>query len=179
MNEILQLERADVQQSEEGIHFIEVTDEEREEVDDATFRKRLKTQNSLRRVPIHEAIERFGFLAWVQKRPAGRLFPEARVGNGEKPSDNYSKRFASNAKEAGVWVSRRLVFHSFRNTFNDALREAGVHLELREAIGGWREQSSIDARYGVGHSLSRINDAIQSIQYRGLAVAHLEENSRR
>jgi integrase len=174
MNEILQLERADISVSPDGIDFIRVTDQDHSDYTGTTFSKRLKTKNAVRNIPVHDMLKAMGFLSWAQDTPEGRLFPEATVGKaGEKPSDTYSKRFASNLKAAKVWKPRRLVFHSFRNSFNDALRRAGVALELREAINGWREQQSIDARYGTGQALSVLADAVQGVAYPGLRTDHL------
>ena len=172
MNEILQLEKSDLG-CEDGIQFIRVTDEEGIGFKGTKLRKRLKTSNSLRRIPIHPELVRFGFVAWANEQDDGRLFPEAGAGSSEKPSATYSKRFRSNLKAAGVWEARRFVFHSFRNTFNDALREAGVEVELREAINGWRPQGRMDAKYGSGPSLKRLQSAVSSVNYSGLKTDHL------
>jgi integrase len=174
MNEILQLERADITVSPDGINFISVTDQDHADYTGTKFSKRLKTKNAIRNIPIHSTLKDIGFLAWVQDRADGRLFPEATVGKaGEKPSDTYSKRFASNLKAAKVWKRHRLVFHSFRNSFNDALRHAGVEREIREAINGWREQKSMDARYGAGQALGALDAAVQLVEYPGLKIEHL------
>lgn len=173
MNEILQLEKADIRATEDGILYIAVTDEEHQDFAGSGFNKRVKTENSIRNIPVHPMIEATGFLQWVEAAPDGRLFPEATAGSGEKPSDTYSKRFASNRKAAGVWKPRRLVFHSFRNTFNDALRNASVSLELREAINGWRAQGHMDAKYGKGTTIARMKEAVDRVEYPGLRVDHL------
>ncbi|MBX3580269.1 MAG: site-specific integrase [Rhizobiaceae bacterium] len=174
MNEILQLERADVAVSADGIDFIRVTDQDHADYTGTGFSKRVKTKNAVRSIPVHNMLKRIGFLKWAAEQPDGRLFPEATVGSaGEKPSDTYSKRFASNLRKAGVWKPRRLVFHSFRNSFNDALRDADAPLELREAINGWRAQRSMDERYGAGQALAKLDLALQRLSYPGLKTEHL------
>lgn len=159
MNEILQLERADISMSPDGIEFIRVTDQDHGDYSGTAFSKRLKTKNAVRSIPIHHTLKAIGFLTWVQDCRDGRLFPEATVGKaGEKPSDTYSKRFASNLKEAGVWKPRRLVFHSFRNSFNDALRSAGVDIELREAIKAVTSGSGIKLAKCPSQKLSALSN---------------------
>lgn len=173
MNEILQLEKEDIQHSSEDIAFFDVNDTEHQNYDGGTFTKRLKTRQAVRRIPVHPKLEQLGFLKWVSDAPAGRLFPEATCPPGKKPSDVYSKRFASNLRKAGVWKSRRLVFHSFRNNFNDAMREADIPVEIREVINGWSSRNIMDARYGEGFSIERLFAEISKTEYVGLKINHL------
>lgn len=170
MNEILQLEKADFASSEEGIPFIQVTDQDHQDYSADGFSKRLKSKNSLRNVPVHPSLVELGLLNWVADAPDGRLFPEASNGTGEKPSDLFSKRFRSNAMQAGIWAARRYVFHSFRNTFNDALRAADVPLDHREAIQGWREQRTVDQSYGAGHTIKKLYASVSAVSYPGLRI---------
>ncbi|MER9485076.1 site-specific integrase [Mesorhizobium sp. M0563] len=179
MNEILQLEKADIRRSIDNIPFIQVTDQEHGDYSGTGFEKRLKTGNAVRNIPLHHQLIAMGFLRWVDGSAHDRLFPEALARKGEKPSDVYSKRFASNAKFAGVWKSRRRVFHSFRNNFNDALRNASVDRELRDAINGWSAQASMDSRYGQGQTIKRLHDAVERVQYEGLDLDHLVANAAR
>jgi integrase len=173
MNEILQLEKADIKLTPGGVWYISATDETAQQYDPGEFSKRLKNENSLRDIPVHPMLERFGLIEWVAKRGDGRLFPEATKGSGEKPSDKFSKLFAYNLKAAGVWQARKFVFHSFRGTFNDALRAAGVSREHREAVNGWREQRAMDDRYGHGTKIEMLAAEISKVEFPGLIVEHL------
>ncbi|MBU2304474.1 MAG: hypothetical protein KJ944_17940, partial [Alphaproteobacteria bacterium] len=67
---------------------------------------------------------------------------------------------------------RRLVFHSFRNNFNDAMRVADVPVEIREAINGWSNRNAMDARYGQGHSTARLYTEICKVRYEGLKTVN-------
>ncbi|KRB29970.1 hypothetical protein ASD99_22915 [Mesorhizobium sp. Root695] len=174
MNEILQLEKADFRKTDGGVNFVRVTDEEHGNYTGTNFAKRVKTENAIRDIPLHPIFGKIGFLEWVQERPDGRLFPEAAIGAAEKPSDLYSKRFRSNLKFANVWKPRRLVFHSFRNNFNDALRHAGVPEELRKAINGWQEQRSMDQRYGRGQTVETLFEHVKKVEYPGLSLEFLK-----
>ncbi|MDG2286368.1 MAG: integrase, partial [Alphaproteobacteria bacterium] len=121
----------------------------------------------------HPVLERVGFLRWVEDRRSGRLFPEAKQRPGGKPSDRYSQKFQRLSAKCGVWVHRRKVFHSFRHSFNDALRDGGVSEELRKAINGWSNQHSMDSRYGRGLKLGMLHEAIKKVEYPGLDLSHL------
>lgn len=172
MNELLQLERADIQE-ENGIPFLAVTDQDEIDHDPETFIKRVKTTQSVRDIPLHPELVRLGFLEWALPRGPGRLFPEAKQPPNGKPSDIYSKRFKTLIDGCGVWVPRRKVFHSFRNSFNDAMRDAGVPEEMRSAINGWSNQKTMDGRYGRGHKVRTLYAEIEKVAYPGLDLSHL------
>jgi integrase len=177
MNEILQLEKSDVL-LDGDITVFAVTDEESGKYDPKLFSKRVKTKNSIRRVPMHPKLIEFGFMKWVQKAAAGRLFPEAVKGAGEKPSDLYSKRFHTDLLNAEIWVPRRQVFHSFRGTFNDALRAGGTSEELRDAINGWKRQRSMDKAYGRGHTNEMLFAEVRNAEFPGFDTSALERNAK-
>ncbi|WP_181182694.1 site-specific integrase [Mesorhizobium sp. B3-1-9] len=174
MNEILQLEKADFGITETGVRYLHVTDEEHGDYSEGV-RKRVKSKSAIRNIPLHPIFEQSGFFEWLDKRPGGRLFPEATAGAGEKPSDVYSKRFRTNLKAAGIWESRRQVFHSLRNNFNDALRAADVPVEFREAINGWQKRKSMDQRYGNGPSIDVLFKHISKVKYPGLSLEFLNK----
>ena len=171
--EILQLEKEDVRYDESGVWYLAITDEEAGEYGEEGFNKTVKNENSIRNIPIHSELHRLGFVSWVNQRPAGRLFPEARVAKNGKLSGIYSKWFKRFLQSQGVWVKRRKVFHSFRNSFNDALRDAVVVDEIREAINGWTSDHSMDARYGTGYTVARLAEYIEKMNYKGLDLSHL------
>jgi len=161
-NEILQLEKSDVS-TQDGVAYFDVTEDPSQEVLDVE--KRLKTANARRKVPVHPELIRLGFVDWVQNQRKGRLFPEARAGKNKKLSDRYSKWFSNFLKKRGVWVERKKVFHSFRGTFADCLKNAGVPLDRREAIMGWDPKGKMDARYGDGFDVEVLFEEMQKTSY--------------
>ncbi len=173
MQEILQLERSDIQKTK-GVHFISITDKP-VGVDYRAneYVKRLKTKNSLRKVPIHPELIKIGFLDYVNAAEREWLFPDMPCGDASKMSDQFSKKFRTFLKPTGIWAPRRKVFHSFRNSFNDALREADVRLELREPIMGWVDYNKMDNNYGEGHLITRLNEEVSRVAYDGLDLSHL------
>lgn len=172
MNEILQLERGDIREVM-GVPYFQVTDEEEDDYGAEFFGKQLKTDNAVRDIPLHPELVRLGFLEWATAQGKGRLFPEATAGPGQKPSKKYSRNFQTLLKSVGVWVRRRKVFHSFRPTFNDAMRDAEVPAEYRAAIQGWRGQIVMDQQYGQGHKVKRLSEHVGRVRYEGLDLSHL------
>lgn len=133
--------------------------------------KSVKTQSSIRRVPLHPRLVELGFLDYLDKtRRHGHtdVFPYVR--------SKVAKRTASFSK----WVNRyfrntcgitdeRKVFHSFRHTFKDTCRNSGIPRDIHDAITG-HSDSSVGGRYGQGHSLVTLNDAIQNVSYGNLQI---------
>ncbi|MCW0216892.1 MAG: site-specific integrase, partial [Prosthecobacter sp.] len=133
MEEILQLTPSDIDERD-GVPCIHIRDGDGQSV---------KTDASRRIVPIHPELERLGWLKYVSAiRQVGgeELFPDAKRGHtyGNR-SHNYSKRFSRYLSEVGVKEGRNQVFHSFRHTFADGLRVAGVPQDALRRLGGWTD----------------------------------------
>jgi hypothetical protein len=70
-------------------------------------------------------------------------------------------------------VTRRGVkFHSLRHNVEDALRNADVRQEVRDAIQGHGE-NGVSREYGTGYYVKTLNIALQKIIYDGLDLSHL------
>ena len=140
--------------------------------------KRLKNTASRRRLPIHPKVIEAGFLQYVQRireQGAERLFPDLHPDRFGKRSASFSKAFMRYLrKELGV-TDKRKVFHSFRHTFRDACREAGLDEEIADALMGHSNPQKMGRRYGGSFSVQRLLQAVQQISYPGLEVAPLED----
>lgn len=87
----------------------------------------------------------------------GRLFPDL------KPVA-YSKRFGRLLLRVGL-DDPNLVFHSFRHTFKDACRAAGIAEEVHDRLTGHAGAGGIGRRYGEGVPLKVLAEAVQKISY--------------
>lgn len=173
MQEILQLERSDIREID-GIFYFDVNDRPTgTDYVQGEYVKRLKTRNSLRKVPIHPELIKIGFLDYAENAEREWLFPDMPKGDAPKMSDQFSKKFRTFLKPTGIWAPRRKVFHSFRNAFNDALRTADVRLEYREQIMGWVDYKKMDNRYGHGHVIKKLHDEVSRVSYKNLDMTHL------
>ncbi len=120
-----------------------------------------------RKVPVHPKLLETGFWTFVeQARASGRvqLFADvARNGVG-KWGDNTSKWFSRKVRQLDL-KGRCLSFHSFRHSFEDALRRADLHgTPIGNALAGrWSNGSS--KHYGNRYPVGQLWDAIVKVDY--------------
>ena len=136
--------------------------------------RRLKTQTSQRRVPLHDEIIRCGFLAYVgalKKRGETKMFPDIRRKPGAKGAQTaaWSKKYGRWLDKIGITDSR-LVFHSFRHTFKEACRVANIREEIHDALTG-HSNGSIGREYG-GYPLAHLAENVGKIGY-AINLSHL------
>ncbi len=123
-------------------------------------------------VPIHKTLLDLGFGEFLDLQRANgesRLFPEF---GQAKDDGSWSKQFSKYFKRfrESIGVTRRGVkFHSLRHNVEDALRNADVRKEVRDAIQGHGE-SGVSREYGSGYYLKTLNEAVQKIAYDGLKL---------
>ncbi len=175
LGEIIQMQVSDVRRLD-GIEYFDVTpaaiDPNDGEADEADEEKSLKTASSRRGIPVHETLFELGFGDFLKFRRASgerRLFPEY-----DKATDDssWSKRFSKYFKRfrESIGVTRRGVkFHSLRHNVEDALRNADVRKEVRDAIQGHGE-NGVSREYGSGYYVKTLNEAVQKIRYDGLEL---------
>jgi len=117
---------------EGGIACIRISDEGEHQ--------KVKTEVSLRTVPLHPELIKMGFVEWVDgKREVGetRLFPAAKATAVNGQGNWITKAFSRHLAEVGQgWEPAKRGFHSLRKTFIQELQGAGVVSELRAQIVG-------------------------------------------
>jgi len=131
-------------------------------------KKKLKNKSSVRVVPIHQAIIDLGFIDYTSSLDDPRVFALLREDKYGKLTQNWSKWFGRYLPKLGINDDTK-VFHSFRHSMKDALRNAGVDEAISDAITG-HSSSSVGRSYGQGYSLTILNKAIQSIDYEALNI---------
>ncbi|ABI64450.1 MULTISPECIES: site-specific integrase [Maricaulis] len=158
--ELLQLAKSDIRLNEE-IPYIDI----RGDLD-------LKTEASVRQVPIHSNLFSYGLAGWLAARPKQaeeRLFCEIKLGAAGHRTSAASKKLNGYLARIGVKKGRELVFHSFRHAFIDAARSSEVPDErIREIVG--HKDTSITGGYGQGASLAALMKEMTKIEF-GLAEA--------
>jgi len=122
-----------------------------------------------RKVPVHPKLIEFGFWDYVEEaRQAGQefLFNDAKRDRLGKWGDNTSKWFARKVKKLGL-IGRRLSMHSFRHSFEDALRRADLHdTPIGNAITG-RSSTGVSKNYGSKYPVRKLLNAIEKISFPG------------
>jgi integrase len=157
-SEVGQLLTVDVSEAD-GVPTIRVSDEGEHQ--------KVKTEASLRTVPLHPDLLALGFLEYVDSlrgRGDWRLFPQASVTATNGAGNWISKAFSRHlATVGGGWPEAKRGFHSLRKTVIQDLQGAGVASEMRAQIVGHelddehhgtysREFTAAEKLDGVGNS---------------------------
>lgn len=173
LEEICQLDKADVVEID-GIPCIRITDAIIEA--DGDTGKKLKNRASVRDVPVHPALIDLGFMAFVnasKRRSNGpKLFNSFEPDSRGRFGGPYGKRFARLLREKAEIADDKLVFHSFRHTWTDAAKNAGVPFEIRAKLAGRETEDdgksdeamrSSEKLYGEGYSMAVLLDHLAKV----------------
>jgi len=165
LNEVCQLSLSDIK-CIEGIHVFDINDK---------GDKKLKNKNSRRQVPIHSTLIKLGFIAYCNQLKLDnhqapemepvelKLFPELKAGR-----DGYgtamSRWFGRYRKQVGV-TDEGKVFHSFRHTVINHLKQKGVTKEIVAAIVGHTDESETFGRYGSQYTPQVLKEYVEMLQF--------------
>jgi integrase len=162
-----------------GVHFLTVVEDEEEG-------RRVKTETSVRAVPVHPELVRIGLMEFVEYvRSSGglsaRLFPKLQPGSKGGFGEAFSKWFGRYKRALGI-DNEKSVFHSFRHGFKDALRAAGVNEDVNDALTGHSGGNTVARGYGSDDMVRRfgfptLNAAVEKAHYPGLNLSHLRWTS--
>lgn len=154
LNEICQLELNDIRQEEE-IWVFDIND---------SGTKTLKTTSSARLVPIHQKLIEDGIIEYcdtLKNQNEIRLFPDLKEGVNNSLSAPFSKRFRRLLDALDI-TREGICFHSFRHTFIDGLRKAGVERSIAMALAG-HQSSDVHDQYGNGYDLESLEKVINKL----------------
>lgn len=160
LEEFAQLTRGDVIE-EGGAYCFDINDE---------GAKQLKNEQSRRRVPMHPAVVRLGFLRYVDRvapQAGDSLFPELTPqGPDAKRGTSITKWFGRYRREIGI-ADETVVFHSLRHTFTTRAAEAGVSEVMLDALTGHRSTGETMGRYTKAKSfaLSTLHAEISKVRF--------------
>ena len=158
-----------------GVRFMTV-------IEDATVGRSVKTEASVRAVPLHSELLRIGFMDLVEHARAtsgatARLFPEIEPGPRGTYGEVWSKWFGRYKRLLGI-ANENSVFHSFRHGFKDALRTAGVNEDINDALTGHAGGNRVARSYGWKDMVRRfgfsaLHAAVEKLQYPGLDLSRV------
>src|SRR5262249_23712925 len=142
--------------------------------------RNVKTDSSIRAIPIHSELIRIGFLDFVEhvRKSSGqsaRLFPKLTLGPKGGFGEAFSKWFGRYKRKLGI-TNPSSVFHSFRHGFKDALRAASVNEDINDALTGHSGGNSVARGYGWKEMVRRfgfpaLSEAIEKVRYPGLDLS--------
>lgn len=172
LEEIAQLRPKDVRQE----RYIDGEDEEQTawiicivQEDD------LSTKNAIseRRVPVHQELERLGFIRFAEKAQAAGsklLFPDLRPNKYGKLGAKWGEWWSRYRRETCGITDRRIVFHSFRHTFKSCSRHVGMIEGVQRQIMGHSPGDTAD-EYGMSrYSLHQLVEGMKAYRVPGLKL---------
>ena len=139
--------------------------------------KSVKTEGSMRIVPVHPELVRLGILDYhAQRVEAGdkQLFPGAKRNERGQMMADFSREFGKYLTRIGLREGRGLSLYSFRHGAADALRRAG-YLDAQFGFILGHVEASMTGRYGImpqGMLKQRV-ELVNAITYPGLKLDHL------
>ena len=148
LEEIAQLQKEDIKTIDE----IDIFDINR------NSGKKLKTAAAVRAIPIHPTLLKMGFIDYVRSVESKALWPELKK-NANGYGNPISKAFIRHLEEVGVRKDsdRSKVFHSLRDTFNNAcemIRE--ITPEVRKTLMGHEQNGANEKSYLAPKSIQRL-----------------------
>jgi integrase len=176
LEEVAQLEVVDVVEVE-GIPSFQITTRS----DDEESEKQLKTEQSLRAVPIHSFLLNLGFLDYVDGiSGAGhrRLWPMLEKGRAaQRYGDAISKWFGRWKRERGI-TSKKKVLYSTRHTVITALKHQHdvKDSSISELVGHVVEGMTM-GRYGKKLDVPRLREVVEKLDFSGTLAALVAEMS--
>lgn len=134
-----------VGEGQEKIWVISITDLGDDDEED----KQIKTDAARRLIPLHPKLIELGFLDYVEDaKPFGRrLFPYLTANRYGKYQKRPSKHFGEYLDKLGI-THRGKVFHSFRKTSNNKLKQSRVTEEERCQFVGHKHETTNSYVYG-------------------------------
>lgn len=153
ISELCQLDVADIQQHQ-GVWGISIN---------ADGKKSLKTLAARRLIPIHQTLLACGFLDYVNDAKAHgvKLFPYLTPDKFGSYGATPSERWGAYLDKLGISDSQK-VFHSFRSTSNNRLKENGVPEESRCQFIGHEHDTVNSQVYANPHNLAYLAEHVAS-----------------
>ncbi len=160
IEEICALYREDIQKEPSiDIWHIKIQDDKPD--------KHIKTEQSLRDIPVHSFLDKIGFLDYVKSIPAGtRLFPDLTFKENYGYHDQISDYFSRYLKRINVYQPKKTL-KSFRHTVITALYQTGATpIIVPEIVGHSPDSSSMSqSRYHKGYLLQQKKEALEKINW--------------
>lgn len=158
LEEFAQLHRSDLKQ-QDGIWYFDINDEGSRQV---------KNDQSIRRVPVHPAVEALGFLEYAEATapaPGDRLFPKLKPGGPDAKLGYYfTKWWSQYRRDVGVY-EKRLDYHSFRHGVTTKLYAADVSSVIVDELTGHEGEGTSQVVYKKDMPLSKLHKAIRKVEW--------------
>ncbi len=136
--------------------------------------KRVKTEASIRLLPLHSRLLALGFIEHVEAlRAAGqtKLFADLKPDSLDVQTKGASRR-AGRLIDT-VSTDPRLVFHSFRHTFKDLCRDVDIPQDVHDQLSG-HAPANEGGRYGFGRAVARLSQHLEKLELKMIDWSAIE-----
>lgn len=140
--------------------------------EDADDGLKIKNAGSERLVPVHPDLEALGFIRFAQAAQAAgqpRIFPALKANIYGRLTAKWGEWFSTYKREVCGVTDPRMVFHSFRHTFKDNARHAGLIEAVQRQIMGHSGKDVADD-YGEGYSLHQVVEGMKAYRVPGFKL---------
>ena len=167
-NEMCQLRCSDIREEKRGMWFIHVEESEQTKV---------KTKNSIRKVPVHPILKELGFIDYVgnmRRKKKDRIFWELgndRDGYARKVSRHYNEKYLP---AVGVWERNVKVLYCTRHTFINCLYSKNVDENIIKTLVGHEEEFTMKHYGGDPFSPEVLLNEISKVSYKGISWDRLK-----
>lgn len=133
----------------------------------------IKNAGSERDVPLHPELARLGFLTFVNKARKAkrtRIFSDLKPGAYDRLGAKWGELFSVYLRTVCMVTDKRMVFHSFRHTFKQYARHAGMLEGVQRQIMG-HSSGDVADQYGSGQPLHQVVAGMALYRVSGLVVS--------
>ncbi|MGF1758234.1 tyrosine-type recombinase/integrase [Photobacterium sagamiensis] len=160
-SEACQLRAADFK-VKDGIYYLKITDEGENQ--------HVKNEHAVRIVPIHRELLRLNFIEFVstkKKLKTVQLFNYRPLGKDGDWSKQYRTKFGKIQTSIGFEAGDRPTAYSFRHTFIDELKQAGIaEHDVAEVVGHVNKNITF-GRYGKKSDLKHLQKVVDTFDILG------------
>jgi integrase len=141
---------------------------------------KLKNASSERRIPVHAELTRLGFISFViaaTEAKQDRLLPLLRPDKYGRLTAKWGEHWSVYRRKVCGVTKPRMVFHSFRHTFKDYARLAGIPESIQRQLMGHSARDVAD-QYGSGEPDHLLVEAMRTYKVPGLRISSPEESEK-
>lgn len=148
----------------------------------------VKTNNGFRMLPVHPELIRIGFEDFINDRrrkhgPGKRIFEEC-WNLGAKPRWSDYFRWQPFLRAYGIYDmpshgDGNVCLYSLRHNFKDAMRDAGIPLEVQNRFMGHEGEKGTGEIYGTGLLTPNQSNMIDLVNFEGLDLSHVTYKKKR
>lgn len=131
---------------------------------------RVKTRNSIRKIPIHQKLIELGFLDYVNSIKTTRLFNELKDLSKDKPASAISQHWNRDFHTQFGFDLTKKSLYSLRHNFETQLRNNGIPESFAAELAGHAKGQTMSyGLYAAPDQVQKLHEIINTIKYDDIA----------